>query len=106
MANLENNVLKMAAEMKAGFKGEDMALGLELALTESAFGHEHALINLENTPSIMHKEELINQIENHKKVYFWARESLRQINPEKLLQIEEELRAQKDALFNTSYTVH
>ncbi len=79
---------------------------LEAALTQSAFGHEYALMNLTELTSYSCRQEIMTQLEEHKKTYFWAREMLLKINPEKLTAIEQELQVQKEAILRACSTLH
>lgn len=87
-------------------KKED-ALMLEVEMTESAFGHEYALANLQGAESYSQKQAVMWQLEALKQRYFEAREILERLNPQKLELVEEGLRLQKMVLgFDESLTVH
>ena len=82
-------------------------LSLEAVMTQSVFDHHYALENLNATKvAWLHREELLREMEEHKKAYFWARDILAQLDPDKLDSLEEELRVQKMVLFQDSVTVH
>ena len=79
---------------------------LEAALTQSAFGHEYALMNLTELTSYSRRQEIMAQLEEHKRVYFWAREMLLKINPEKLTALEQDLAHQKETILRLHPTLH
>lgn len=82
-------------------------LSLEAVMTQSVFGHHYALENLKSQRiAWLHREELLREMEEHKKAYFWARDILAQLDPDKLHVLEEDLRIQKLVLFQDSATVH
>lgn len=87
-------------------KLETKEVELEAVLTQSAFGHEYALMNLTELTSYSHRQEIMIQLEEHKKTYFWAREMLLRINPEKLTTLEQELQVQKEVILRVCPTLH
>lgn len=85
---------------------EDLLVQLEEAMTQSSFGHEYALLNLAEIDSYAQKQALLAQMEEYKKTYFLARERLLEINPEKLLHLEQDLRYQKEVILRGEETLH
>ncbi len=81
-------------------------LELEATLTRSAFGHEYALMHLTEYTSYSQQMEILAQLEQHRQNYFWARERLLKMNPEKLIAIEEDLRYQKESILRQNVTLH
>lgn len=77
---------------------EEMTVQLEATLTQSSFGFEYAVLNLKKEIPFAHRQLLLDQMEEHKKVYFRARAMLEQINPDKLGRVEQEIIRQKNAV--------
>lgn len=98
MKSKRDNILESAKLVTEELQTVNSAVELEAALTQSAFGHEYALMNLEPQESYVRREELLAQMEEHKRNYFWAREQLLELDPKKLVSIEEEIQKQKDAI--------
>lgn len=103
----------MLQELKIGLndlqQGEikaDLSLKLAVTLTESAFGHEYALLNLEEKQSYLEREDTLCLLETHKRRYFGARKMLEELDPERLSMLEEELRIQKESIFREKTTLH
>lgn len=84
----------------------DLSIKLAVAMTESAFGHEYALMNLEEKNSYTEQEMILGQLEDHKRRYFVARKLLKQLDPGRLSTLEEELRVQKESIFRERTTLH
>ena len=81
---------------------EEMTIQLEATLTQSSFGYEYAVLNLKKEIPFAHRQLLLDQMEEHKKTYFRAREMLGRINPDKLDRVEEEIIRQKSAVLQDS----
>jgi len=81
---------------------EEMTVQLEATLTQSSFGYEYAVLNLKKEVPFAHRQLLLDQMEEHKKVYFRAREMLGRIDPNKLTSVEEEIVRQKNVLLQDS----
>ncbi|MDO8520256.1 MAG: hypothetical protein Q7T11_08865 [Deltaproteobacteria bacterium] len=81
-------------------------LELEAVMTESAFGHEYARLSLKEDASYTRREALLANMDRHKQVYFWARQKMEKINPDRLISIEEGLRWQKEMVLGNSPTLH
>lgn len=94
MKQIKNRLI----EIQENSKSKQPIVELEAALTQSAFGHEYALMDLQTEVPFLHREQLIEQLEEHKKIYFWAREQLRLLDPKKLNAIEEEIKQQKETI--------
>ena len=89
------------------FLNSDQALMLEVEMTESAFGHEYALMNLTESVSYTQKEAILLELEKHRQRYFTARHELSKLDPAKLIVIEENLRVQKEIILREkTMTVH
>ena len=85
---------------------ETSILELEVVLTKSAFGHEYALMNLSENTSFLNQQQILVQLEEHKKNYFWARDLMEKMNPEKLKAIEDDIRFQKEMILSQAVTLH
>lgn len=85
---------------------DQVAIELEAALTRSAFGHEYTLMHLNEFTPYSKRQEILHQLEEFKNAYFYARERLLEMNPEKLGAIEEDLRFQKDTVLRNNVTLH
>ncbi|MBI2339598.1 MAG: hypothetical protein HYU99_04415 [Deltaproteobacteria bacterium] len=85
-----------------GAQVEELTVQLEATLTKSSFGFEYAILNLKQPLPFAHRQSLLDQIDEHKKVYFRARELLGRLNPEKLCKVEQGLMDQKNALLDSS----
>ena len=82
-------------------KKKKEVLELEMVLQNSSYGHEYALLELEQTQDFLQQEELIGKIDNYKRAYFLARRYLKKENPIRLEKIESELMDQKVKIFGT-----
>src|SRR3989338_2359334 len=106
--------------MKQGFNKQDLnlqlmpvseetnneTLALESMMTQSAFGHEYALMNLGDKIPFSRREEIMAELDEHKRLYFWAREQLRNKAPDRLSTLEEGIRFQKENIFGQRITLH
>ena len=99
----EQNILNREI---ADFGEMQELVGLEAVMTHSAFGHEYALMNLKDSSPFSEKAELLARMDQHKQVYFTARKKLEQMNPERLMRIEEDLRLQKEVFLRNSSVLH
>lgn len=72
---------------------------LELVLVTASMNHEYAKQEFEKTGSFQRKQELMARMSHLKSLYFNAREVLAAEQPEKLAELEEELRLQKQTVF-------
>lgn len=72
---------------------------LELVLVTASMNHEYAKKELEKTRSFHRQQELLVRMSNLKNLYFQAREALAAAVPEKLAEIEKDLRTQKQIVF-------
>lgn len=106
MADLNDKFLESVLEVGEQLQGEDVSLGLAAVMTKSAFGHEYALMHLKDHTSYFKREEIMAELDAHKKAYFWARDQLEKVNPKKVSELEEELRTQKEAILREKVTVH
>lgn len=107
MEQLKNQIEVAYTRMVQTCSPEEVLLGLEAAMTQSAFGYEYALMNLNDEAPYSEKQSMMSQLENHKEVYFWARERMLHICPDKLVNIEENLKYQKQAfLYQPSQMLH
>lgn len=89
----------------SGNKAAEFSTGLEAVMTQSVFGHEYALMGLEKNIPYSAKETLLARMEKHKKAYFWARQKLAKIDPEKVYLIEENLRFQRETVLRNFRTI-
>ena len=85
---------------------QKMDLELEAVMTESAFGHEYARLSLKEDASYTRREALLANMDRHKQIYFWARQKMEKINPNRLASIEEGLRWQKEMVLRNGTTLH
>lgn len=83
-----------------------MDLELEAVMTESAFGHEYARLSLKEDAPYTRREAILANMDKHKQVYFWARQKMEKLNPQKLVSIEEGLRLQKEMVLRNGSTLH
>ena len=74
---------------------------LEMVLVTSSMNHEYAKQELEKTSSYQRKQDLLSRMAHLKSLYFNAREALAMTQPDKLANLEEELRLQKQNVFNS-----
>ena len=81
-------------------------VALEAIMTESAFGHEYALMNLSQKASYTGQQEILAELDAYKTNYFWARDQLEKLSPKKLTEIESDLQLQKSILSGDSKTIH
>jgi hypothetical protein len=80
---------------------------LELALTNSAIGYEYAKVALESVSTFdMVADNLIVEIEKHKKEYFNARLKLETIDKSRLGILENNLKVQKMMMFESTVCLH
>jgi hypothetical protein len=85
----------------------DLSVKLAVAMTEATFGHEYALLSLEEkNASYTEQQMILGQLEGHKRRYFGARKLLKQLDPQRLSALEEELRLQKETIFREKKTLH
>lgn len=99
-------MMKIREHEEKGMNPMVSMVELEATLTQSAFGHEYALMNLTEVIPYSRRQEIMAQLEEHKKAYFWARERLLQIDPEKLFALEQDLQYQKEAILRVHPTIH
>ncbi|MBU0504577.1 MAG: hypothetical protein ABII18_06800 [bacterium] len=80
---------------------------LELALTNSAIGYEYAKVALDSVGTFdMVADNLIVEIEKYKNEYFHARHKLERIDKGRLGVLENNLKAQKLMMFESSACLH
>lgn len=79
---------------------------LEVILVRSAMAHQYALIGLKEASSYMGQQVAMAQMEQCREAYFQAREQMAQASPLKLVQIEEDLRLQKEIVLRVKNTLH
>lgn len=73
---------------------------LELAMTNSAFGHQYALYALEDIDELDEDaDEIHHAIESHKRDYFIARVKFESLDKGRLEAFESDLQLQKVAVF-------
>jgi hypothetical protein len=74
---------------------------LELAMTNSAFGHQYALFALQETDDLGEGADEIRQtLESFKRDYFSARVQFENMDGERLKAFESDLQSQKVAVFD------
>lgn len=78
----------------------------ELIMTQSAFSHEYALMDYHQETSCLKKEEILLELDEHRRAYFWARRQIDIINPQKVHSIEEKIRQNKANIFKLSVQIH
>ena len=81
-------------------KGDSDLVNLQMILVTSSLNHEYASHEFEKTESYHRRQELLERMAHLKSLYFVARKKLHYYNPNKLEQIESELRIQKQNVFN------
>ena|SRR3989338_8380813 len=81
-------------------------LELEAVMTQSAFGHEYALLSLKEDAPYTRREAILANMDHHKQIYFWARQKMEKLNPQKLVSIEEGLRLQKELVLRNGSSLH
>ncbi len=79
-----------------------MKLELMQVMTQSAFAHQHALLDLEGCRHHMQRMALMTLLEETKSKYYDARTQLEMMDPESLVRIEEEINFQKEMVFGST----
>lgn len=74
---------------------------MEMVLQNSSYGHEYAMMELQNTRGLWQQVEIQEKLEEYKQAYFQARRCLHRLHPERLRKLEEELAEQKIRIFKT-----
>lgn len=74
---------------------------MEMVLQNSSYGHEYALLELQESPGYLEQEQLHFRIEEYKHAYFQARQFLVEHHPGRLASLEEELVEQKSQVFQS-----
>lgn len=72
---------------------------MEMVLQNSSYGHEYAMMELQETQCLLEKEALNFKLEEYKRAYFDAREFLSANHPRRLEILEQELVEQKVLVF-------
>ena len=74
---------------------------LEYVMTTSAFGYEYAKSALKQEGDFgFQSERLLNEIDSHKQTYFFARNKLRDLDAQRVDDLERELQIQKLLVFS------
>ncbi|MBI2981124.1 MAG: hypothetical protein HYY44_02290 [Deltaproteobacteria bacterium] len=73
---------------------------LELVLVTASMNHEYAKKEYDKSQSFHRKEELMTRMSHLKSLYFNVRQTLEKTQPDRLAEIEEELRSQKEQVFH------
>lgn len=87
-------------------KGPEALVELEAMMVQASFGHEYGLMKLNEEKCLPRRNDLLDQIEQHKQNYFWARERLCAANPDRLEKIESDIQFQKMAILKQHPTFH
>lgn len=88
------------------FLGYQDLVTLEEIMTRSAFAHEYGLMELAKNLPYSRRELVLAQLEQYKHEYFEAREAMEQVDPDKLLKLEEHLHIQKETVLREYKTIH
>jgi len=75
-------------------------VNLELVLVTTSMNHEYAKKELEKTSSFHKRQELLTRMAHLKELYFNARATLAAREPQKLEELERELRLEKQSVFS------
>ena len=94
----------VSGEVKGG-KNSKQKVELEAVLTQSSFGFEYARLNLQDSASVFQQQALLWELESYQKAYLDAREELSVIDPDRLLAIEDEIKLQKQNIFEALSTL-
>lgn len=74
---------------------------LEYVMTTSAFGYEYAKCALKQEGDFgFQSERLLNEIDSHKQTYFFARNKLKDLDEQRVRDLEKELQIQKLLVFS------
>ncbi len=73
---------------------------LELVLVTTSMNHEYAKLEFDKTRSFQRRQELLSRMSHLKQLYFDARNTLATMHPDRLVELEEELRLQKQKVFH------
>lgn len=74
---------------------------MEMVLQNSSYGHEYALMELQESHGVVEKEEIQNKLDDLKNAYFHARDFLVENHPNRLKELETELVEQKVRIFKS-----
>lgn len=88
-----------------GLKKSQQKVELEVVLTQSSFGFEYARLNLQEAGSVFQQQALLWELESYQKAYLDAREELSVIDPDRLLAVEDEIKLQKQNIFEALCTL-
>ncbi len=72
---------------------------MEMVLQNSSYGHEYAMLELQEAHCLMRQEELSYQLEEYKQAYFLARQYMGEHHPDRLANIESDLVQHKVRIF-------
>ena len=81
------------------FENSEETPNLELVLVTASMNHEYAKKEMEKARSFHKREELLQRMSHLKRLYFDAREALAVVDPTRLNELEEELRLEKQKVF-------
>ena len=94
--------IEYGREILAGTQDEappEQIQEMEMVLQNSSYGHEYAMLELQESNSLLEAEELSERLEQYKTAYFNAREFLSEHHPNRLETLEQGLAEQKTRVF-------
>ena len=84
-----------------GVLSPETVTDLEYVMTTSAFGYEYAKSALKQEGDYgFQSEKLLNEIDSHKQTYFFARNKLKDLDAQRVDNLERELQIQKLLVFS------